>query len=430
MSQAENFQWTFTVTHVDQLRRLLTKKGPDGMIEIDGWEVVNPHHGDPEIDSVHGFITKALINLKHHVVVVDPIILAAVKEQVTELEAYLSGNKLPFEWVLTDKTGQSDMYMKGGSDRDDAPSVIAEFPECAFVGEKLLPSLDLDGFAAYMTQHADLKVIVMNGAGISTSAGISDYRSAGGVFSRMMAERPDLVAAGKTPEDLFSIQHFRKAPQDFYERLKGMYTSMENVSPTPAHKFLRLLDERGVLLRCYTQNVDGLERKAGLSPEKLVEVHGSLLSCSGIETGKACNFDEFTHALRHDDWENLREKHGELIKPDIVMYGQALPPRFEECFASDIAQCNCLIVFGTSLRVAPINKLVGSVPTKAPRLLVNREAVGLQRSHPKEEDDKGPGATLRNGFKFEGERAYRDVWFGGQCDEAAAQLARGFGAQL
>mmetsp|Transcript_54846 Transcript_54846/g.129360 ORF Transcript_54846/g.129360 Transcript_54846/m.129360 type:complete len:431 (-) Transcript_54846:85-1377(-) len=415
------FQWSVVLTEEEHLHHFVTRKGRDGFIEIDGWEVSNTTQ-DEEIDSVHGFISKTISDLRHNVIVMNPVIQAAVQEQISDLEAYLSGEKFPFEWVVTDRSGASDLFWEGKSKSGNAdhpvPTVRSEYADCSTVGQRLLPSLNLAGLSSYMQAADQLKVVVMCGAGISTSAGIPDYRSAGGIFERMREEHPELAADNRPPEDLFSISHFRENPNDFLTRMKYMYTDLENVEPTRTHKFLRELEEKGMLLRVYTQNIDGLERKAGVSPEKLVEVHGTIQTVSGNDSKQPYSLDEFKEALREDKQDALFAKHGEVIRPDVVMYGEAINPRFAECSEPDVAECNCLIVLGTSLKVSPFNTLVGRVGIDVPRVLINRDPVAVERKHPAEAD-----GTMRNGFRFEGDHAYRDVFLQRNTDDAVTGLS-------
>merc|ERR1712039_1087786 len=99
-------------------------------------------------------------------------------------------------------------------------------------------------------------------------------------------------------------------------------------------------------------------------------------------------------------WQELRKKYGGLVKPKIVFFGESLPYNFRSLRHIDLAQCDLLIVIGTSLVVGPFNKLVGMAASKAPRLMINRDPAGLC-------DD------LQKGFRFEESRNWRDVFFQG-----------------
>lgn len=108
----------------------------------------------------------------------------------------------------------------------------------------------------------------MVGAGISTSAGIPDFRSKGtGLYHNL--KKYNLPY----PTAIFEVDYFRKQPKPFFSLAKELYPG--NFKPTPCHYFIKLLCEKGLLLRHYTQNIDTLERIAGVPGEKLVEAHGT-----------------------------------------------------------------------------------------------------------------------------------------------------------
>ena len=103
------------------------------------------------------------------------------------------------------------------------------------------------------------KICVLVGAGISCSAGIPDFRSPGtGIYYNLQEYNLP------NPEAMFELGKYK---------------------PTYAHHFLKLLENKGILLRVYSQNIDGLDRLAGLSETVLVEAHGSFATASCIECG-------------------------------------------------------------------------------------------------------------------------------------------------
>ncbi|KAJ1972893.1 NAD-dependent protein deacetylase sirtuin-2, partial [Dimargaris xerosporica] len=126
----------------------------------------------------------------------------------------------------------------------------------------------LSAVARYVSHHDVRSIIVLSGAGISTSAGIPDFRSPGtGLYDNL--SKFNLPYA----EAIFDIDYFRRCPQPFYALAKELYPG--NFKPTLSHYFVRLLAEKKRLLRNFTQNIDTLERVAGIDPELLVEAHGS-----------------------------------------------------------------------------------------------------------------------------------------------------------
>jgi len=250
----------------------------------------------------------------------------------------------------------------------------------------------------------------MCGAGISTSAGIPDFRTPGtGLYDNL--QRFNLPQA----ESIFELNYFRRHPHAFYVLCKEMWPG--NYEPTPAHYFIRLLNEKGILLRCYSQNIDSLERQAGLPAEKLVAAHGNFDSAHVIDTEPdvMVDIDVLKAAVDkgEEGWQALREEKGNLVKPKIVFFGEELPERFMELHKDDLSSCDLLLVLGTSLVVEPFAGLVGRASPTAPRLLVNREAAGTCDS-------------LSRGFRFhlqEEGKNWRDAWYQGDCDTGCRALA-------
>lgn len=116
-------------------------------------------------------------------------------------------------------------------------------------------------------------IIVLTGAGISTSLGIPDFRSKNtGLYSK-------LAHLGlNDPQEVFDIEQFRDDPTVFYSVARDILPSTKKFSPT--HAFIRLLQDKGKLLTNYTQNIDNLEDHAGIDSEKLVQCHGSFATAS------------------------------------------------------------------------------------------------------------------------------------------------------
>ena len=115
------------------------------------------------------------------------------------------------------------------------------------------------------------KIIVITGAGISVSSGIPDFRSKDiGLYNTLDCELYNIPSA----ELLFDYEFFRIDAEPFY-KFAGKLVPDDNLKPSPCHKFIASLEARGKLLRNYTQNVDGLERKAGIS--RVIECHGSMV---------------------------------------------------------------------------------------------------------------------------------------------------------
>lgn len=210
----------------------------------------------------------------------------------------------------------------------------------------------------------------MAGAGLSTPSGIPDFRSPkSGLYSNL--EKYNLPY----PEAIFDLQYFQHNPQPFLDLAKEIWPGVGVYKPNIAHYFIRLLEDKGKLLRMYTQNIDGLERLSGLNEDRLVEAHGSFESASCILCLTSQDPDVVRlHVMRGVEPRCLRCNG--LVKPDITFFGEQLPRRFAFLSETDTYKADFLLVIGTSLEVFPFASLAEMVPYKIPRLLINRESVG------------------------------------------------------
>ncbi|VDD90422.1 unnamed protein product, partial [Enterobius vermicularis] len=275
--------------------------------------------------------------------------------------------------------------------------------------KQVLSSLDIEGVAELIRENKANRVIVMCGAGISTSAGIPDFRSPGSGLYDNLAEYnlPDPLA-------VFDINFFRQKPEPFFAVARKLFP--ENLKPTPCHYFIRLLDQKGVLRRCFTQvryvkmNIDSLEYVSGLSPERIVTAHGSYhtgrcLSCNKkytLEWMRARLYDDNCKVFRCDSCKGI-------VKPDIVFFGENLPGRFFRCAATDFPQCDLLIIMGTSLVVQPFAGMVNEVGKNVPRLLINLTEAGNKSVF--------EGLFGSPSLRYGREDNYRDVFWKGTCDD-------------
>ncbi|KAF3316165.1 Sir2 histone deacetylase Hst2 [Orbilia oligospora] len=231
---------------------------------------------------------------------------------------------------------------------------------------------DLKSIAEYIASGECQKVAVMVGAGISTSAGIPDFRSPDtGLYANL--QRLDLPE----PEAVFDITYFRTNPLPFYTLAHDLYPG--KYRPTITHSFIHLLHKKGILKMCWTQNIDTLERAAGVPGEKLVEAHGSFASQRCIECKAPYPDDLIKQHILADPVEvptckDTPECNG-LVKPDIVFFGEPLPAEFSSSM-EQLDDVDLAIVMGTSLMVYPFAGLPTRVPHGPPRLLINNEKVG------------------------------------------------------
>eukprot|EP01104_Vermistella_antarctica_P016899 TRINITY_DN5867_c0_g1_i3.p1 TRINITY_DN5867_c0_g1~~TRINITY_DN5867_c0_g1_i3.p1 ORF type:complete len:455 (+),score=74.42 TRINITY_DN5867_c0_g1_i3:61-1425(+) len=167
----------------------------------------------------------------------------------------------------------------------------------------VLSSFDMDGLVSFIQKRECRNIIVMSGAGISVAAGIPDFRSPGtGLYDNLQKFNLPF------PEAVFEMGFFQHNPTPFYQLAKELYP--DNFVPTPAHYFQTLLKDKGLLLRSFTQNIDTLERAAGLPGEYIVEAHGSFASAHCITCRNEVHKDEVKGGTTNSAiWPSLRHRN-------------------------------------------------------------------------------------------------------------------------
>ncbi|KAL1846674.1 Sir2 histone deacetylase Hst2 [Diaporthe australafricana] len=213
------------------------------------------------------------------------------------------------------------------------------------------------------------RIVVMTGAGISTAAGIPDFRSPNtGLYANLA--RLNLPYA----EAVFDISYFRKNPDPFYVLAKELYPG--NYSPTISHAFIALLAEKNLLRMLFTQNIDCLERQAGVPGELIVEAHGSFATQRCIECKTPFPDDKMKEYVFQGEVPRcVDEKCDGLVKPDIVFFGEQLPELFHNNRHVP-SYGDLVLVMGTSLTVQPFASLPEMAKDETPRVLFNLERVG------------------------------------------------------
>jgi NAD-dependent deacetylase len=189
-------------------------------------------------------------------------------------------------------------------------------------------------------------VVALTGAGISVPSGIPDFRSPGtGVWEAV------------DPMEVAHIDAWRADPERFWSFYGERFQRLEGKVPNGAHAALVELERRGVLDAVVTQNIDMLHRKAGTT--RLVEVHGTIEHSSCLACGRVQPLGE-TRRRRSDDPRGIpRCDCGEPLKPDVVLFGEWLPPgTLEEAYVL-AGSADVLLCVGTSLEVHPIAQLPG-----------------------------------------------------------------------
>ncbi|TGZ76870.1 SIR2-domain-containing protein [Ascodesmis nigricans] len=323
-------------------------------------------------------------------------------------------------------------------------AVLAVVLEREMRRRKRLPEIDTVEKVVELLKTRE-RIIVLTGAGISTSLGIPDFRSKGsGLYAR-------LESLGLSdPQEVFDIDVFNDDPTIFYSIAKDILPTTQRFSPT--HAFIALLQQKNKLLTNYTQNIDNLETLAGISPDKLIQCHGSFATASCVKcnyqvpgttifpemqrgvvarcdrclslcastpttnplTGKkrkrrikntppASRKKKFSEDSSAEE-EEMNYREAGVMKPDITFFGQMLPDTFHKrLLGNDRDKVDLLICIGTSLKVAPVSEIIGYLPPDVPQIYISKTPV--------------------NHIEF-------DVELLGSCDEVVVELCRRAGWDL
>jgi NAD-dependent deacetylase len=186
------------------------------------------------------------------------------------------------------------------------------------------------------------KLVVFTGAGISTESGIPDFRSPGGVWSRF------------DPED-FTYQKFVADPEARRKqwRMLGEGHLTTDAEPNPAHYAIAELDGLGKLDCVITQNVDNLHHKAGVPAEKVFELHGNVQWAVCLNCGQRYPFEHIKARLEGGEEIPDCEQCQGMLKPDAVLFGEALPQEVLQEASQRSSDCDLFIVVGSTLVVYP-----------------------------------------------------------------------------
>ena len=198
------------------------------------------------------------------------------------------------------------------------------------------------------------RVVFLGGAGVSTESGIPDFRSKSGIYRT--TELPC--------EQILHHDFLMRHPAEFYDFYKKNMI-YKNARPNAAHKALAQLEDMGLLTAVVTQNIDGLHGAAG--SRSVIELHGSIHRNHCIRCGAPYPLEAVLQA------EGVPVcACGGMIRPDVVLYGEALREEDIDSAVRSIEHCDLLIVGGTSLTVHPAAGLIHYARGRV--VLINRDA--------------------------------------------------------
>lgn len=183
-------------------------------------------------------------------------------------------------------------------------------------------------------------IVVFTGAGVGTESGLKDFRSNDGLYNEELEYNPEYY--------LSSDCYYHK-PELFFDYYRKNMNFLDT-KPNIVHKYLKKLEDSGKLKAVITQNIDGLDKKAGI--KNVLEIHGTIYNNYCLKCNK-----EYGPQIIFNSKDIPHCKCGGMIKPHVTLYGEALPDCYNDAI-DYISNCETLIVMGTSLTVNPAAYLV------------------------------------------------------------------------
>ena len=212
--------------------------------------------------------------------------------------------------------------------------------------------------------QASRSILVVSGAGVSTASGIPDFRGPGGVWTRRRPVYYDEFLASEA------------ARVEYWDYKLETWEIYQHARPNSVHHAIVALERAGKIVSVVTQNVDGLHRRAGTSPDVLVEVHGTdlLVECQTCHAASdpAPHFAAFKTTRRPPYCDC-----GGALKSATISFGQPLRAEDLERAAAAAEKADLVLALGSTLTVYP----AASIPLLAaergtPYIIINRGATG------------------------------------------------------
>ncbi len=204
------------------------------------------------------------------------------------------------------------------------------------------------------------RIVALTGAGISTDSGIPDFRGPQGVWT-----------LNPKAERMSDIRYYVADPE--VRRLAWQSRLAHpawTAQPNAGHRALAALERTGRLHALVTQNIDGLHQRAGNTPERVIEVHGTLHAAVCLACGVKRPMAEVLARLRNGEDDPACEACGGILKSDTISFGQALVPAVIDRAMQVSAEADLLLAIGSTLQVYPIAAAVPAAKAAGARLLI------------------------------------------------------------
>jgi NAD-dependent deacetylase len=206
-------------------------------------------------------------------------------------------------------------------------------------------------------------VVAFTGAGISTESGIPDYRSPGGIWTKMQ------------PIEFGEFLASSEARRESWRRKFASHEMMHSATPNAGHRALARLVQDGKMTAIVTQNIDGLHQASGVPDDKVIELHGNATYAACLDCRRRYELDWVREIFAIDERLPLCTGCGGIIKTATISFGQAMPePEMERAREVTLA-ADLFIVLGSSLVVYPAAGFPIMAKQNGSRLvIINREA--------------------------------------------------------
>ena len=210
------------------------------------------------------------------------------------------------------------------------------------------------------------RAVVFTGAGISTESGIPDFRSPGGIWTRM------------APIDFADFLASEEARLETWRRRFHMDETFRAALPNRGHRAVAKLVHRGTAAAVITQNIDGLHQASGIAEDRVIELHGNSTYAHCLDCKARYELDALRIAFERDGTVPLCGTCGGFVKTATISFGQGMPVEAMRCAEIETLAADLFIVAGSSLVVYP----AAGFPELAKRngatlVIVNREPTGL-----------------------------------------------------
>jgi NAD-dependent deacetylase len=207
---------------------------------------------------------------------------------------------------------------------------------------------------------AAARVVVLTGAGISTESGIPDFRGPQGVWTR-----------NPLAEKLSNIHYYMN---DAEVRKAAWQSRLDHpawtAKPNAGHYALAELERRGKLHALITQNIDELHQMAGNSPDKVIEVHGTVRKVVCMECGMTAPMQKALDRVRAGEVDPPCRDCGGILKSATVSFGQNLVPEVIDRAMRVAGEADLFFAIGTSLQVYPIAGAVELANAAGARIVI------------------------------------------------------------